>query len=507
MNEKIHIPDLEEVESLDETSARAQLKQLVMLISTLYALIESLQAQLEELSHQNGQLQRRLFGPTSEKVIPVQSQLQKKKRKNETPEEAARRKEKARKKREENAEKRREALETEVLEHPVEEQACPDCGAAVEETAELGSETRVQFEYVPARLVRREFHIEKRVCNCGSFLCGAPVERVGDAVLYGPGLHAHVVVQKCADSIPIYRQAKQFRRVDIPMNRSTLNELFHRSAELLCPIYRRMREKLAAEANVCADETQIKVQETGKCRKAWIWTFIGGPYVAYVYSPSRSGETPMEVLGQSPGTLTVDGYTGYNSVTTPEGRVRTGCWAHARRKFFEAAQTAPEAQHVIDEILNIYEVEYEAAEKQIIGTEDHRLLRQAKTKPVVEGLFAWLEEQKQCHLPKGPMGKAISYALNQREALEVFLERPKVAVDNNISERHLRLIALGRKNFLFVGHDQAGENLAVLQSLVASCIANKVNPQDYLTDVLMRIQDHPHSAIDELLPDQWRPPD
>jgi transposase len=137
----------------------------------------------------------------------------------------------------------------------------------------------------------------------------------------------------------------------------------------------------------------------------------------------------------------------------------------------------------------------------------HRTLRQTRSTKIIADIFEWLDAQKPLHPPKSPLGRAINDTLKQREALSVFLDNPKVSRDNNLSERNLRLIALGRKNFLFVGNDQAGENLAILQSLVATCVANDVNPQDYLADVLMRIQEHPQSAIAELMPYNWQPQD
>ncbi len=169
------------------------------------------------------------------------------------------------------------------------------------------------------------------------------------------------------------------------------------------------------------------------------------------------------MLGESTGVLQVDGYTGYNQVTTPKKRKRAGCWAHARRKYFEAITTKPdEAHHAIDLIREIYEVEYVAAEKSILGTEKHRALRTTQSRAKVDALMQWAEDQKPKHNPQGPLGKALKYTLNQRRPLERFLDDPKVRLDNNIAEQHLRLIALGRKNFLFVGHDEAGRNLATL---------------------------------------------
>jgi transposase len=203
-------------------------------------------------------------------------------------------------------------------------------------------------------------------------------------------------------------------------------------------------------------------------------------------------------------------------VTTPEGRERAGCWAHVRRYFFKALPTAPEAGEVMDLIADLYTVEWQAQEKGICGTEEHRLLRETVSRVAVEKIEAWVLEHEPYTNPKSPLGDAIKYTQvenketktkSMKKSLKVFLEDPKVGIDNNVSERALRIIALGRKNFLFAGNDPAAENLAVLQTLVTTCEANGVNPQDYLADVLIRIQTHPQSRIDELLPQNWKPPD
>jgi transposase len=176
-----------------------------------------------------------------------------------------------------------------------------------------------------------------------------------------------------------------------------------------------------------------------------------------------------------------------------------------RRKFFEALDTAPRAQEVLDLILDVYRVEHEAKEKRIVGTKRHLALRQRKAKPTMSKLHAWLIDQRGHHPPRSVMGQALGYALNNWEAMICFLDNPKVPVDNNASERALRAIALGRKNYLFVGNEEAGKRVATLYSLVASCILNGVNPQAYLADVLLRVQSHPHADIDAILPNAWQP--
>ena len=165
----------------------------------------------------------------------------------------------------------------------------------------------------------------------------------------------------------------------------------------------------------------------------------------------------------------------------------------------------PEAQQALDLIRDVYLVEHAAKERSISGTAEHRALRQAESAPLMAKLKWWLESRQGLHPPKSKLGIAIRYALRQWAELTVFLDDPTVPPDNNRSEAALRVVALGRKNFLFVGNEDAGDNIAGLYSLVATCEANDVNPIEYLRDVLLRISTHPADRIDELLPDRWNP--
>jgi transposase len=279
------------------------------------------------------------------------------------------------------------------------------------------------------------------------------------------------------------------------------------------PLVARLTERIADVDIVLADETSVRLQTREK--RGFMWVFhgrdergSGGEHALYVFAGDRSGETPTKVLGGSTGTLIVDGYTGYNNVTDPEQRERAGCWCHGRRKFFEAQSTAPaEAKRAIDEMRELFRVEYEASLRKIVGTEAHLVLRTEKSKPVVDKLFAWLATTKATVLPKSPIATAINYMLNQEQRLRLFLTDARIPLHNNSSESRLRVIALGRKNYLFFGHKKAGENFAGLYSLVATCVANNVEPTVYLADVLTRVRaEMTVEELDALLPDRWTPP-
>ena len=387
---------------------------------------------------------------------------------------------------------------------PDEKRKCPKCGSTELRTVGEGKQTYL-YEYVPARFEKQVHVQETLACRCGEGMVVADgPRRVVDRCQYGPGLLAHVVTAKCADSIPLYRQAKALARAGVPINRTTLGDLFHTAADVLAPLAARILERVRQSAFVRADETPIRVLDEGKTRRGYIWTFRTERLVAYEYSPSRSGETPARVLAGTRGYLLVDAYSGYNAVTLPAGRTRVGCWAHVRRKFFDALGTAPEAQGMLDLILALYRVEHAARDAGVLGQPEHLRLRAEQSARVLDRIRDWLAEQTPRHPPKSPIGEAIRYAQGQWEALGRFLEDASLPLDNNASENALRVVALGRKNFLFVGHDDAGAGLAGLYSLIATCQANGVNPEAYLADVLLRVQTQPAAQIDDLLPDRWR---
>jgi transposase len=201
----------------------------------------------------------------------------------------------------------------------------------------------------------------------------------------------------------------------------------------------------------------------------------------------------------------VDGYSGYNTVTVPEKRRRAGCWSHARRKLFECRK---DHGHVVDPILEaigqLFDVEVAAADRGIYGSDAHLALREAESRPAVDRIFEMLRLAQGQAGPRSALGQALAYAINQEKELRVFLDDPKVAVDNNVSERALRIVALLRKNALFVGHDLGGQNLAILLTIVSTCVLHGVEPRRYLADVIVRVN-VPGNTVDELLPWNWKP--
>jgi hypothetical protein len=235
--------------------------------------------------------------------------------------------------------------------------------------------------------------------------------KVFDKTRFGPTFMAQVAVSKCADSLPLYRQAKAYRRAGVQVNDSTLGDLFHRTAELVDPLYERLLSLVAAKDIVLADETTQRVQAKQKTRTAWLWSFIAHDeaekeLIAYVFSPSRSGETPRRVLAGTAGKLVADAYKGYDKVTLPGGRERAGCFAHVRRHFFDAQSSAPEvAKRAMDFILELYKVERVALDGDLLGTPEHLELRQTRSRAVLDEFKEWLTAEQGRHPPRSPNGQ------------------------------------------------------------------------------------------------------
>src|SRR3954453_1243620 len=397
---------------------------------------------------------------------------------------------------------------------PPEELPCPDCGAP---RRCIGSEVREQLEYVPASLIVIEHIRPKYACpDCMAHVVIA--ERLPEPIekgLPGPGLMAHVITNKYADHLPLYRQEGILRRHGVEISRSTMCDWMAVAAELLPPIVTLMLAKILESRVVRNDDTPVKVQDhDGKGIKTGrLWDSIGDhnhPYVVYTYTPDRSGAGPAAIFKGFEGYLQADAYSAYDALFTSGTIIEVGCMMHARRKFYEARSSDPPRAHrALAWIKLLYDVEAEAKEEH--ESDDYEAfvaarhaLRQERSRPIFRQFHDWLEAEMPKVLPKSPIGEAIRYALNHWAALARPLEAGFLELDNGACERAFKPVALGRKNWLFAGSDKGGETAAVLMSLCTTCKALGIDPQSYLRDVLERISTHPARRIEELLPDRWR---
>lgn len=444
--------------------------------------VSGLKDSLARMQQELAALTRRVLGPKSEKMPSMEKELRDGK--------PADRGLAKKKRRERRAARAKLTKVTTVHEVAAADRHCPECSS--EKLSAMPSRKSTVYEYVPAHFIAHEHVRQVLRCECGVLVTANGADKWWDKSQYGASFVAHLVTAKCADSIPLYRLEKEYQRIGVPVARSTMTDLFLRAADVLEPLYGRLLELIRHSPLVHADETAKKVQAEGKCKSGYMWNFrtaAPDPLIAYVFAPDRSNETPKRVLGGTSGELMADGYAGYNVVSDIDGRRRSACYAHVRRYFFDAMPTAPEARQVLDIIRELYRVEREAQVAGILGTTAHLELRKTKSAPVREKLKNWLLTTQALHPPKSPLGEAIRYTMNRWDELGHFLEDARIPLDNNPSESALRRVALGRKNFLFVGNDVAGTKLAGLYSLVATCEANGVNPLAYIEDVLTRVGD------------------
>jgi len=401
-----------------------------------------------------------------------------------------------------------EHLPREVHTHMPEYEACPDCGKRLRP---LGEDVAEMLEYVRAcfKVIR---HVRPKLsCEACDRIVQAPApSRPIDRGLARPGLLAHVLVSKYADHVPLYRQSEIYAREGVDLDRSTLAGWVGATSELLTPLVQAVRDHVLAASKLHADDTPVPVLApgTGKTRTGRLWTYVrddrpsgsaDAPAVWFAYTPDRKGERPREHLNRYRGALQADAYAGFHHLYEGGTIYEVACWAHARRKFHEIhlAHASPTTSEAIERIAALY-----AIEKEIRGStpEVRKNVRQARAKPLLDRMHTWLEATLAKLSPKSDTAAAIRYALSRWRALTRYADDGQLEIDNNAAERALRVVALGRKNYLFAGSDNGGDRAAAIYSLLGSAKLNGLDPEIYLQHVLERIADHPISRINDLLP-------
>ncbi|MFA4987946.1 MAG: IS66 family transposase [Candidatus Brocadiia bacterium] len=328
---------------------------------------------------------------------------------------------------------------------------------------------------------------------------------------------AYSIVAKICDCLPLYRQSKALERVGVEVDRSTLCRLFGKSAFALRPLYVALITELLLRGIIHSDDSPVRLLDPGrgKCKTGRIWVALSGtgpPIAIYEFTPDRKSERPNRFFRTYSGTIIADDYVGYDALFgRPDESVQhAACWAHVRRKFHESVDSAgDDARPILALIRSLYAVEREAKEKAAGESEVdlfsiRRKLRERDSAKLVVHIFGQMERLAKAHPPQAPIAKAANYALNLREELSRFLTNPKLNIDNNPAENAIRPVALGRKNWLFAGSEEGGQNLAILLSLVETCKRNGVNPHTYLEDALKRVSTTPASRIADLLPHNWK---
>jgi len=374
----------------------------------------------------------------------------------------------------------------------------------------IGQEVSEQLDCVPAQFFVLRHIRGKYACACCQTIQAAPMPaQIIDKGIPAPGLLAQVVVAKHDDHLPLYRQQEIYARSGVQIARSSMAQWIGICGVRLAPLAQALREFILGHGVIHADETPVSLLAPGKgkTKRAFVWVyrttnFMAQRAVLFDFTASRAGEHPRRVLQPFGGTLVSDDYSGYFGLQA-QGVTAALCWAHARRKLFEAHKfNASEiAGQAVALIAELYDVEREARELQ---PEARWLLRQQRSRPIVDALHRWLTEQRQKLAKADVTAKAIDYSLSNWRALTRYLDDGNVPIDNNAAENAVRPLCVGRKNWLFVGSQQAGERAAVVLSLIESAKLNGHDPWAYLKDVFERLPTLKQRDLEQLLPHNWR---
>jgi transposase len=435
----------------------------------IHALSDELQQKdqkLERLENRIQMLLRRYYGPRAERFDPNQGLLLPKEEltpaeeigssEDEPTEEPARPRKRRKRRRCSRAE-----LPRKRMEHPVapDQRVCSECGT---EKVKIGEDVTEEIDYEPASIhviehVKPKFACKK--CEDGVTTAETPPRPIEKGIP-GPGLLAHVAVSKYQDHLPLYRQERIFERQGLRIARSTLCDWVAATAGIMEPLYKAMVEDVLASRILHTDDTPVSVLDRSldRTRTARLWVYVGDkehPFTVFDYTTSRRRDGPQSFLDGFRGYLQADAYAGYDGIYAGGDVIEVACWAHARRKFFDAKNTDAARGHAaLAWIARLYKIEHEAKD------------RQEKSKPLLASFRKWLEAERPKVLPKSPMGMAISYALSNWEALKRYVEDGDLDPDNNEAERAIRPVAIGRKNWLFCGSDRgrSHEHLRELQT-------------------------------------------
>lgn len=373
----------------------------------------------------------------------------------------------------------------------------------------IGEEVTEELEYEPGKLFVNRFVRPKYVKADNSGILIAPmIDRPLPKAIAGPGLLTQIVVDKYLDHLPLHRQQQRFSREKINIPYSTLTDWVSHTCQLIMPLYDALSKEALSGDYLHADETPIKVldkDKKGETHRGYYWVYHNSlrDLVLFDYQPGRGREGPSEILKGFTGFVQTDGYSGYNFLDREKDVVLFHCWAHARRKFYDALPNdRARAERALEQIQQLYQIESMARE-QSLDVDQVLQHRQQKSIPVLEDLHQWMRQTYMEVLPQSTIGKAIAYSLKLWDGLTTYATNGKLNIDNNPVENAIRPVAVGRKNYLFAGSHEAAQRSAMLYSLFGTCKLHGINPFDWMKDVLQRIPAYPVNKVADLLPHHW----
>lgn len=376
----------------------------------------------------------------------------------------------------------------------------------------IGEETVEELDVVPTHYFRRIIVREKYVLiddrETAPVIAAAP-ERLIPNSYASAGLIKQIILNKYCDHLPLYRQEWILKyRYDIEISRKTMGNWMYLTANWLTMIYEALRTEIRQSGYIQADETFIKHQDKQKdyCPDGYLWAYHSpGVGVLFEWYASRAHECLDSMLTGYAGYLQSDGYGAYpcwldgkEHKTESDAIIHAACWAHARRKFVEAADSI--SRKIVKQITKLYRIETKLRANPEL---DRSAVRQEEATPVLEELKATLEREKQRQLPKSNLGKAIDYTLNRWENLTHYVNHSRLEIDNNLVENAIRPTAIGKKNFLFFGSPDSGQTSAILYSLVETCRKLEINPAEYLHDVLNALPTMSNQEAPDWTPARW----
>lgn len=381
---------------------------------------------------------------------------------------------------------------------------CAGCGGQMNVFAEVRS---FRIEWVIGHFERHDIVREKCACpDCpGQGVLTAPGPYGLDRCMAANGLLARVVCDKFADHIPANRQARRMAREGFEVGSNTVSSWLCKTGAHLEPLADAVRAEVLAGEAVQGDDTGMPVQDggNGALRKGRMWAFTDQDQVFYAFTDTKEGKFPNELLrGYMGRLLLVDGGSEFNEVVRHRGLTRSGCWSHLRTYFFKALPDHPvEAELALGTLRDLFKVE-----RDVWGNPADEVLaeRQARSRPLVDGFYAWVRGMSKLARPRSTLAKAFTYALNQEAEMRRFLDHGELPMHNNLSELMLRQTVVGRKNWLFARSEGGAAAAATLYTLIGSCSLQGIDPQTYIKDVLGRVMDYPASRLSELTPRGWR---
>jgi transposase len=394
--------------------------------------------------------------------------------------------------------------------------ACGQCG---HDLVKIGEDISEQLDVEPAKFTVHRHIRPQYACRQCETVTAAPV---APALIEGgmatPGLLAWIMVSKFSDHLPLYRIEQIATRSGVPLAQSTMGDWVGRTGFHLTPLWDELKKRLLSQSVLHADETPIQQLSPGKGKthKSYLWAYRSNtldqapPVIVFEYQSTRQGRHVRDFLGDWRGSLCVDDYVGYDALfkSDKDGSIpciEVGCMAHARRKFFDlhAANESPMAAEALRQIQMLYEVEADAKMMSIAERQAHR---QTRAVPLLESLHQFLKDSRIKSADNGASAKAIDYSLKRWEVLSRYALTGDLPIDNNPVEQTIRPVAIGKKNWMFVGSERSGKRAAILQSLIGTAKLNGIDPYAWMKNTLECIPVWPNQKIDELLPIRgWEP--